>query len=288
MGVEAATTGRLSIRFYHTYIGCDYISRVLYWHTTCFWRLTYMKAPKGKAFIGAPALKDIAIAAFGDKNNTLIKSTVERLIPCVIDKKDIPIDLVRAAVMRASNPNAFDTLWEYNKVLAITCAMVRKHCFEKVQKINKSIDINKKEEYSMALDKTNQDRSYLFGRLLGAAQEIEIYALYIVNRDGEGGRRVSAAERHMQRFQRDPLNTWGRINDAIRPYVARLEAISILNSDDEVTNKRGRIARNRLLSLQGIYDLFQPGDFEKKEPLTEVYLLGYNCQLNSYRGNQEE
>lgn len=288
MGVEAATTGRLSIRFYHTYIGGDYISRVLYWHTTCFWRLTYMKAPKGKVFIGAPALKDIAIAAFGDKNNTLIKSTVERLIPCVIDKKDLPIDLVRAAVMRASNPNAFDTLWEYNKVLAITCAMVRKHYFEKVKKINKGIDLNKKEDYSMALDKTNQDRSYLFGRLLGAAQEIETYALYVVNRDGDGGRRVSAAERYMQRFQRDPLNTWGRINDAIRPYVARLESISVLNSDDEVMNKRGRIARNRLLSLQGIYDLFQPGDFEKKEPLTEVYLLGYNCQLNNYRGNQEE
>lgn len=287
MGVEAATTGRLSIRFYHTYIGYDYISRLLYWHTTCFWRLTYMKAPKGKVFVGAPALKDIAIAIFGDKNNTIIKSTVERLIPCVIDKKDIPIDLVRAAVMRASNPNGFDSLWEYNKVLAITCAMVRKHHFEKGQKINKTIDINIKEEYSMALDKTNQDRSYLFGRLLGAAQEIETYALYVVN-GGEGGRRVSAAERYMQRFQRDPLNTWGIINDAIRPYVARLESISVLNSDDEVMNKRGRIARNRLLSLQGIYDLFQSGDFEKKEPLTEIYLLGYNCQLNSYRSNQEE
>ncbi|WP_455716048.1 type I-C CRISPR-associated protein Cas8c/Csd1 [Anaerosporobacter sp.] len=288
MGVEAATTGRLSIRFYHTYIGCDYINRLLYWHTTCFWRLTYMKAPMGKVFVGAPSLKDIAIATFGDKNNTLIKSTVERLIPCVIDKKDIPMDLVRAAVIRASNPNAFDSLWEYSKVLAIACAMVRKHHFEKGQKINKTIAINEKEEYSMALDKRNQDRSYLFGRLLGAAQEIETYALYVVNRDGEGGRRASAAERYMQRFQRDPLNTWGRINDAIRPYVARLESISVLNSDDEVMNKRGRIARNRLLSLQGIYDLFQPGDFEKKEPLTEVYLLGYNCQLNDYRSNQEE
>ena len=283
MGVEAATTGRLSIRFYHKYTGNDYVDRVLYWHTTCFWRLPNLKNSKGNVMVGAPSLKDIAIAAFGGRNDTVVKSTMERLISCVIDKKDIPNDIVKAAVIRASNPNAFDTIWEHNKILAVTCAMVRKHHFEQIQKRNQIKEYKKEEEYGMALDQTNQDRSYLFGRLLGAAQEIETYAHYVVNGDGEGGRRVSAAERYMQRFQRNPLDTWGRINDAICPYVARLESMVVLKGEDEEIVKRGRIAYSKLTRLREIYDLFKPGDFEKKEPLSEVYLLGYNCQLNSYR-----
>lgn len=288
MGVEAATTGRLSIRFYHKYTGNDYVERVLYWHTTCFWRLPYLKNSKGNVMVGAPSLRDIAIAAFGGRNDTLVKSTMERLISCVIDKKDIPKDIVKAAVIRTSNPNAFDTVGEYNKVLAVTCAMVRKHNFEQMQKRKQIIEYKKEEDYSMALDQTNQDRSYLFGRLLGAAQEVETYALYVVNGDGEGGRRVSAAERYMQRFQRDPLNTWGRINDAIRPYIARLESMVVFSGDNEEIVKKGRAAQNRLVRLREIYDLFKQGDFEKKAPLTEVYLLGYNCQINSYRKKKEE
>lgn len=287
MGVEAATTGRLSIRFYQNLIGYDYVERVLYWHKTCFWKLDHYKGAEKKAFIGAPAIKDIAITAFGERNDKLIKATVERLIPCVIKKRNIPVDIVRAAVMRASNPNSFDSNWEYKKALSITCALIRKYHYEKTKKYDNVTGIENKGEYGMALDKTNQDRSYLFGRLLGAAQAIEEYAL-IISGNAENGRRSTSAERYMQRFQRKPANTWMIIHNAISPYKDRLKSVVMLSGEDENKVKRGRKAQGLLLRLQEIYDLFKEGDFNKDEPLSEIYLLGYNCQLNGYRSKTDD
>jgi CRISPR-associated protein Csd1 len=92
----------------------------------------------------------------------------------------------------------------------------------------------------------------------------------------------------MQRFQRKPVNTWKIIHDAILPYKARLKSIVVLNGEDEDKVKRGRKAQGLLLRLQEIYDLFKEGDFDKEEPLSEIYLLGYNCQLNSYRSKVDD
>lgn len=255
IGLEAATTGRLSVSFYKKMMSSDFMDRILEWHSTCFWKHRYKKDEASGSyywFVGAPSPKDIAVAAFGDKNEKLIKSTVERLLPCIIDKRKIPKDIVKAAVVRASNPNGFDNKYMYNKAVSIACALVRKSRFD-----------YKGEEWEMALDRENRDRSYVFGRLLGAAQKLEEVALFY---SGEQSR-STAAERFGQQFVRRPGKTWKIINDNLRPYTAKMKAMG----------KTWYVKE-----LQDIYELIDEEDFKKQEPLSEVYLLGYNCQLNSY------
>lgn len=260
LGVEAATTGRLSVCFYHKMIGSAFIENIRYWYEHSAWKVLVKDRKKEKHwfwFGGSPALRYMAETAFGNKNDKVLKSTMERLLPCIIDRRELPKDLVKAAVRRTANPNSFDTKAAHQQAVGIACAMIRKSRYDR-----------KKEDWNMALDKTETDRSYLYGRLLGAAQKLEEVALFYANEKG----RATAAERYMQQFERRPLQTWKIIESSLQPYKLRLKASGKTYYEKE---------------LQGIYDLFQEDDFSCRDRLSELYLLGYNCQLNSYKKEDE-
>lgn len=258
MGLDSATTGRLSITYYRELDGSDFLERIKKWHSTCFWRHTYKNVKdgldeKGKAkfknitFIGAPAPKDIAFTAYGDKiSDKLKKSTIERLLPCIIDGAALPYDIVNSAVNRVSNPFSMEKS-DWEKALTITCALVKK---------NKN-DKPKKEEWQMALDETQKDRSYVFGRLLAIAQRIEEYALYTAGEDRE-----TNAERLMHQFKMHPYKTWGIITDKLKPYMARLGVKGI-----RLTELMTKV--NSTISYE---------EFKKNDKLDDSYILGYYCQ----------
>ncbi len=257
MGLDAATTGRLSITYYREIDGSDFLNRIEYWHKTCIWQHTYKKIPdgfdeKGKqilkaiTFIGAPAPKDIAFAAYGDKiSDKLKKATIERLLPCIIDGARLPYDLVNSSVNRVSNPVVMEK-WEWQKTLTITCALVKKYQNDKF-----------KEVWEMSLDENQRDRSYIFGRLLAIAQQIEEYALYTV-----GEKRDTNAERLMHQFKIHPYKTWGIITDKLRPYISRLGSKGI-NLSELMTKV------NSMLSYE---------EFTSQKKLDDSFILGYYCQ----------
>ncbi|MBZ9607293.1 type I-C CRISPR-associated protein Cas8c/Csd1 [Clostridium estertheticum] len=258
MGLDAATIGRLSITYYREFDGMDFLNRIEHWHKTCIWKHTYKKVKdgfdeKGKpklkhiTFIGAPSPKDITLASYGEKvNDKLKKSTVERLLPCIIDGARLPYDIVNSTVNRASNPVAMEK-WEWEKALTIACALVRKDRYDKV----------KKEEWLMALDENQKDRSYIFGRLIAIAQQIEEYALYTA-----GEKRDTNAERLMHQFKIHPYKTWGIITDKLKPYMARLG-----------------LKGTSLTELMTKVNAMMPyEEFTSQKKLDDSYILGYYCQ----------
>lgn len=259
MGLDSTTgmKGRLSITYYREMDGTDFLNRIEHWHRTCIWQHTYKKVSdgldeKGKhkfryiTFIGAPSPKDIALAAYGDKVSEKIKkSTVERLLSCIVDSAKLPYDIVNAAVNRASNPIAMEK-WEWEKALTITCALVRKHKYDKF-----------KEVWEMALDENQKDRGYLFGRLLAIAQQIEEWAL-----SSTGEKRDTNAERLMHQFKLHPYKTWGIITDKLRPYMARLGSKGI-----GLTELMTKV--NSMIPYE---------EFTSSKKLDDSYILGYYCQ----------
>jgi CRISPR-associated protein Csd1 len=257
MGLDAATTGRLSITYYRELDGSDFLNRIEHWHRTCSWQHTYKKVPdgldeKGKpklkyiTFIGAPSPKDITLVAYGDKvSDKLKKATVERLLPCIIDGARLPYDLVNSAVNRASNPVSMEK-WEWQKALTITCALVRKYKYDKL-----------KEVWELALDENQKDRSYIFGRLLAVAQQIEEYALYTT-----GEKRDTNAERLMHQFKVHPYKTWGIITDKLKPYMARL-------------GSKGTSLTELMTKVNSMLPYEQ---FTSPKKLDDSYILGYYCQ----------
>ncbi|MFF2908696.1 type I-C CRISPR-associated protein Cas8c/Csd1 [Paenibacillus sp. NPDC057934] len=216
--LDSATTGRLAVLYYRNMDKNLYLDKLIEWHSTCAWMHRYRKNEQGETaqFYGAPSTKDIAFAAYGpNANDKIVKGLMERMLPCIVDGRTIPEDIVRSATHRASNPVALEK-WEWEKTLSITCAL-----------------INKKERCGMALETENLDRSYLFGRLLAIADVLERRAL-----DADEKRSTNAI-RYMNSFSRYPERTWGIIQAALQPHQARLGAKATYYSSliDEVASK---------------------------------------------------
>lgn len=261
MGVDSATPGRMAVTFYRELEKSEFFERLEYWHQQFAWFQNY---GKDSHFIGAPSPKDIAEAAYGQRlDENLKKATVERLLPCLIDKAHFPPDLVRSISHRVSNKAAFSPkdLWEWEKILGIACALVRG---------------THKEEMTMGLDEERTTRDYLYGRLLAVADYIEEIAQLDKGKkqdnksddekNSEKKRQTNAA-RFMQRFSQNPSQTWPMLYDYLNPYLSRIK-----------TNRYGRWQQMMQL-LDEIQNKFESvDDFNRPDPLTGEYLLAYHCQ----------
>lgn len=240
--LDAATQGRMSVQYYKSIDKGLYLDRIKNWHQSCVWKHDYRKDKNKEilSFYGAPSTKDIAYAAYGRKaNEKVIKSTMERMIPCIVENRRIPQDIIRSIVYRASNPQTMDN-WEWRKTLSIACAL-----------------LNHKEGIGVSLSKESKDRNYLFGRLLAVAYQIEKWAQSVQNEYRE-----TNAERYMVSFSNKPQRTWKIIHDNLLPYKARLG---------------GRATKLYDLIIE-ITDQFDEEDFNDK-PLDGKYLLGFSSQV---------
>lgn len=254
LGLDSATPGRMAITFYRELKGSEFLTRIQAWHGQFAWPQNYSKE---RQFIGAPAPRDIAEAAFGSRlDEKLRAATVERLLPCIVDGAPLPLDLIRSAVRRVANRVGMEE-WEWERCLGIACALFKGFFNER--------------GYLMALEQERTSRDYLFGRLLAVAEDIESYALYAA---GEKARDTSAA-RLMQRFADRPASTWRTIELSLQPYISRLRA-----------TRPGPLHKK-----EGLFDeivaLFEPQDFLADSPLSGEFLLGYHCQRQALRQRGE-
>ncbi|RAV01187.1 type I-C CRISPR-associated protein Cas8c/Csd1 [Paenibacillus sp. YN15] len=241
MILDAATTGRMSVVYYRDMDKNIFLDRLAEWFTNCSWPLPGKnKGGRTSFFMASPSTSEVVFAAYGSRvDDKLEKAARERLLPCIVDGKPIPADIVDNAVRRASNPAGMEA-WEWERTLGITCALVRKSEKDK-----------HKEEYEVNLDTSNRDRNYLFGRLLAIADVLERSAL------GKEERRATNAVRYMGVFARHPLRTWGIIQRCLQPYQARM----------------GTKANYYNKLLDEVLSMFRLEEFSD-EPLTNVYLIG--------------
>lgn len=245
MVLDAATPGRMSIVYYRDMEQEVFLDRLQDWHETCCWQQRHRRDADKQivSFLAAPATRDIAFAAYGPRaNDKLIKGLMERMLPCILDARKIPLDIVRSAVSRASNPVGMEE-WEWEKTLSIACALVNK--------------THEKEGYEVSLDVHNTDRNYLFGRMLAIADVLERRAL------GREEKRATNAVRYMNAFAQHPARTWRIIQSNLQPYQARM------GTDAGYYN--------RLLDEVG--DQLSTEHYTDK-PLSGLYLLGFYSQRN--------
>ena len=271
MSLDAATTGRLSINFYREIRGSDFLERIEKWQKETWWHHRKFSEIENKPvyYTGSPSVRDIAIVAFATKKSIsqseqkIIRSTVERLVQCIVDGSRIPVDIVRAAVNKVTyhpkdnKENRNDWL----RALRITCSVIKKHRIDRY-----------KEVWNVSLDKTNTDRNYLFGRLLAVADRIEYLALLKSGTQSRENIRPTNAMRYMASFSKRPGKTWKIIYENLIPYINRLHP--------------GQKAKYKGL-MDEIGSMFEQGDFNNR-PLNELYLLGFYSQNADFRNQNEE
>lgn len=273
MGLDSAGPGRLSISFYRELSNSEFLERIEIWHSDMAWYFlefiqdsTDKKKKHSGYMVTAPAPRIIAEACYGKRlDDKLKKSTIERLLPCIIDGRQVPIDLVDSAVKRASNKIGMEH-WEWERTLSVACSLYRCHSIRNSQNTTKN-------EHTMALEEKRTDRDYLYGRLFAIAEHLEEKALYVA-----GEKRETNAARLMQRFSDQPYHTWKNIWESLNPYMTRLQS------------KRPGFLFNMKNLVGQIHAMFLSGEFEKDIRLSGLYLLAYHCQrleLNQ-KNNKEE
>lgn len=254
MGVDAATTGRLSISIYEELEHSRLLEQLLKWHTETAAVRFYAKQRTNR--INSFAVREIINCAYGMENGKgfletkpeIVKENVLRLLPCITQGRKIPADIVQNLVKKASNPLAYEHSYNHRTVIEAACGMIRKQNFENVDR--------KRGIISMAYDPNEKDRSYLFGCLLAIADAAE-YATYDEN---DKKSRITNAKRYWSMFAKRPAATWAIIYDRLRPYLNKLGDSSI-----RYTKMFNHIKANLSLEV-----------FEDNTPLTSAYLLGYH------------
>jgi len=275
MGLDSATPGRMGIIYYRELLASEFLERVKKWHYEFAWpqRFTVPNPDSKKKNarktvwpVSSPPPKNIAEAAYGNilkSNEPLKKGVIERILPCIVDGRHFPYDLVVSSVHRVCHRHNCEK-WEWEKNLGIACALYKGFYLRHPKK-------NKRREYKMALEEKRTTRDYLYGRLLAIAEKIEETALYV-----GGEERPTTAARLMQRFADRPFSTWRNIELALQPYMQRLKA-----------NRAGFLT-NRTKELDTVLDAFSPDDFISEKPLSGEFLLGYHCQKQAWQNKSNQ
>lgn len=255
--IEPATPGTMAIKYYRELPGSEFLDHLEHWHTNCAWMQFF---GKNKQFYGAASPREITKVIYGSNCDAkLMKSTVARLLPCIMEGKPLPRDIVIGAVRSASNPNALNSSqkWEFSRNLGVACSLYK---YSKPE-----------EKYSMALEEDRKTRGYLYGRLLAVADYLESSALQVTaeNRD-------TNAMRLMQRFSDRPYSTWRNLALKLEPYKSRLRA-----------NKPGTLVFLESI-LSEIHSKFEYEDFCSEKPLDGEYLLGFYCQRNKFYTSKKD
>ena len=276
IGLDAATTGRLSVTYYNELKGSDFYDRLEYWGGTCRWYFTKF-TPDGRPerVVWSPLIKQIVHCAFGtergaflETGDKLMKEQSQRLYHCMLDKRPIPRDIMHALAIRASTPLAY-TRGNHERILSTACALILKYHMDQkeLQNVQEGVKIG------MELDYGNTDRSYLFGRLLAVLEKAERSTYTDETREPNAIRLQNAFVNH-------PLSTWGILETALNPYFQRMSHGSNAYYKNLIGEITGKLA-----------DL-EPAALNR--PLEEMYLIGYYLQraeLNKPRdkaGNNEE
>jgi len=260
MILDAATPGRLSICYYSEMAGEDFIERIERWHSLGRWRQHGYDSEKDEPFVffGVPAPKRLVEACHGvSVGDSQMKLELERIFYAILQGHPLPVDLERMATGRAVKRAVCDNYYDWRRrILEPACSIIARRLK------------HKKEEYTVALDETKADRSYLFGRLIAVADQMERATF---SRD-EMGSRTTNAMRYMEIFFARPASTWMTLQKKLLPYQQKREIYG------------GK--ERKLISKIG--SMFHDDDFFSDRPLDGKFLLGYYCQQYAMELEREE
>ncbi|MDO4541743.1 MAG: type I-C CRISPR-associated protein Cas8c/Csd1 [Bacillota bacterium] len=264
MALDGASSakGRIAMTLYRELLGSKFFENLQNWHTTMAWYFWMRKGKNMVNMVAAPSPERIATCLYGTEQGDIIKVkdeaikfTVDRLMPCIIEARPLPLDMSEQAVAKASSPQSYEKSYNWEEVVSVACALVRKSI------------LDKKEECPMSLDVKNTDRSYLYGRLLAVADVLEASTF------ARGEERQTNAKRYMNAFSTQPYVIWKVIEERLQPYLDKLS-----------TGYRIRCEK----LLDEIFDLFEYDGFTSNKKLEGSYLLGYHTQKRSLFTKEEK
>lgn len=272
ISLDAATTGRLSVVYYDEMGGQQYMDAILNWQQHCKWRRSIRigKTEENRKRITCectPSPRDMALAAFGtqrserlEADSKLIRATVKRLLPCITRQgAEIPPDIVRAAVQRASMPQTMNDYTWYNDELCVACAMIRFNYERGNMKMEHFLDDNCK------------DRNVLFGRLLAVYDYMEQRALFEYDENGKvKERRTTNAKRYWNAYSSRPAKTARTIRQNLIAYEKKLTDFELMKFEEWMGEIMTQFAETEYDNT-ALSEMYLPGYYQQMEYMKKAF-----------------
>lgn len=266
--VEKINDGRVSVKYFRSLSRSEAYKRVMKWYESTKW--TFYKKES------SPSMYQIVNFVYGQENSKgylscenkkLSRSTIERLIPCIIDAQKLPKDISRTAFYKLSNKQSYKKKWD--DALNIGCSMIKKY---KNDYENFKIDPNKISE----VRELKESRSFYYGKLMAIYEKIELDAIRgrIVDDSSKGkSQRITNSDRLWNSMIRTPERTRFILESKIKPYINILKKNNpglFVNHDKLITN-----ITLEIISLN-------ESDSKNRSSLNEDFILGYYYQKNEF------
>ncbi len=268
--IEKISNGRVSVKYFRRLSRSEAYDRVMAWYESVKWNF-YNKDK-------SPSIYQIVNFIYGQENSKgylscenkeLMRSSIERLVPCIIDSRKIPRDMSRAAFYKLSNKHSYKKTW--NTALNIGCSLIKKH---KNDYENYVIDHNKISE----VKQLKESKSFYYGKLMAIYEKIELDATKTRANEGGGKNRkkdyrITNSDRLWNSMIRTPERTRFILESKIKPYMNMLKK----------NNPGTYVFFDKLITEITLELLKLDGDNkESKGSLNEDFILGYYYQKNEF------
>ncbi len=229
MTINKISNGRIAIQSTRTMPISLFLRNLQHWNKTCAWEKRNFNSKEYEN--KTPRPWDIVRFVYGVENDDgkvdclkdeLKSLAFKRLLPTVIDGRPLPKDIGRQIFSNYRNRISFRKNWPYLQY--ISCAL-----------LNKVRQDERKEERLLMLEKDNQTRDYLYGRLLAVYEKVEMDAMKTGSASSneksesekqEKGKssRLTNVERVWAAFFQTPERMLGTLHTKMRPYLNKLKS----------------------------------------------------------------
>lgn len=255
MALDSATPGRLSIIMYQELTSTDFYKNIKKWYSNVYWHGCY-KTNNGEVIhcVQTPTPVEIAKCAYGnerdgelviDYKSGVFKTVIKQIYPCITLRAKFPENILKRIFIRASNPQLYSEKNNWKRVLDVCCALYRKYYEDKGV------------ELTMELDRSDNDRSYLYGRLMAVADKLE------ADTYDDNEVRMTNATRFMSSVIASPYKSWGNVSKRLISYINKIQS---KNPGLYVYYKK---------ELGEIHTMFKAGEYEMQKPLEPLFFMGY-------------
>ncbi|MFT8410722.1 MAG: type I-C CRISPR-associated protein Cas8c/Csd1 [Schleiferilactobacillus perolens] len=263
--LRVATSGRISVANYQTTEVKYFVDLVNRWYQQTSWP-HILSGTRQLADLITPSPAEIVQVGVGigrdgvfTNENPEAVRYLQEIAQCIRQGGRLPRNTVTRVVTRVVQSTGYSekrTGIPWERALEVACAVWRNY---------------EGGNGKTMLDENNHDRSYLFGRLLALADQIEDTALYQKQSGDDNSRRTNAFNL-MQQFGIRPYTTWNVLMDRIHPYLGGLTPVAYSQYQSEIAT---------------VMALFQDGDYND-ERLTPDFLMGYYLQTAALINQRRE
>lgn len=276
MLVDKSSNGRISLKYYNEMQNSQLKKNLEAWQDKYIWEKRQENSNSYSPWM--PTLNSILLAAYGTERKGFLtidkegfkEAQFQNLVIALIEGKSIPSNIKKTLAQNIRNRQRYNKTW--NLVLMVSLAV-----------LDEGRDGGRK-EYKKMREKSDQTRSYLYGRLLSVYDKLEYDVLKDKKKKQGLGKssdiRATNAERYWNAFANKPDTTMGTLERSTKYCVEYMKSNGLNGFFKKIEEAKGEIFE--------LLDTKENRNYKTNAQLDNDFIFGYYAQRKEFFTKKEE